>query len=694
MGLTVLVVPALLCILVFGHQRNTAVGRKMLDDEVKRVQKSSIKMADMLIEPVAATLKLVAEVAVKNPGLFRAEESRELLYQALNSAQQIDAIYVSYEDGYHRVVTRIDSDRRRSDPLIPASANWHASFLEPFINGDPSIPRRRYRSFFDRWPNLIGRLEVEQTVDIRALRHYQQARESRGLVVNQPTINPDTGAPVISLGYPIFRDSRFVGFVGANITLQTLSEFLAANQVSQNSLTLIADSHGRIIVHPDPEKGIIKVGDGPNDIDFVNLVDNSEPRIRDSARHRLETGQSSFYLATTVGEELSVSFQDFLPHLGRPWQLVVLAPTEDAIGPLRATNRALVAMISGLLALELLFIYLLSRSMASRVENVTLQLKEIQNLSFVSVESRSSRIKEISDLQSGVSLLRNALQTFSQYVPLSLVRQLVDSRSPLGLGVESRTLSIFFADLENFSTYSQILPPEEFLKQVSAYFSAVTEAISQEHGTVDKFIGDAVMAFWGAPLPMHNHVLRACAAALRALRRLHQLNHQWSLQDMPTLKIRIGLNTASVLVGNVGSAERLSYTAMGDGVNVAARLEGVNKEFGSSICISDSVFDAVSEHVVARPLGPVSVKGRRGFFPVYELLGLKNTKDPELMAGSGDLEKVSFAQRAVTAFMNGQVAAARSICKEALACFPDDAVARAMFNRFSADPSAVIRSNS
>ena len=166
----------------------------------------------------------------------------------------------------------------------------------------------------------------------------------------------------------------------------------------------------------------------------------------------------------------------------------------------------------------------------------------------------------------------------------------------------------------------------------------VTEAIAREYGTVDKFIGDAVMAFWGAPLAREDHVLRACAGALRAVRRMEELNREWARQGKPAIRMRIGLNTATVLVGNVGSAERFSYTVMGDGVNVASRLEGMNKQFGTTICISDSVFEAVADRVVARPLGPVVVKGRQREFMIYELLGLKNTDDPELTPRESDLD--------------------------------------------------------
>src|SRR4029077_20785160 len=144
------------------------------------------------------------------------------------------------------------------------------------------------------------------------------------------------------------------------------------------------------------------------------------------------------------------------------------------------------------------------------------------------------------------------------------------------------------------------------------------------------FIGDGVMAFWGAPARRNDHVLRACCGALRSARRMQQLNADWRAQGRPPLRLRIGLHCAEVLVGNVGSSERLSYTAMGDGVNVAARLEGINKTFGTTICISDSVIEEVEPKILARPIRKVQVRGRNREFMIYELLGIRASDDPEL----------------------------------------------------------------
>ncbi len=136
---------------------------------------------------------------------------------------------------------------------------------------------------------------------------------------------------------------------------------------------------------------------------------------------------------------------------------------------------------------------------------------------------------------------------------------------------------MFFSDLENFSSHSETLAPDDLLVQISTYLEEVSSAISEEGGTVDKFIGDGVMAFWNAPVERPDHVLRGCTAALRCGTPHGTRQRCLEAEGRPRIHIRIGLNCANVLVGNVGSSNRLSYTALGDGVNVAARLEGINK---------------------------------------------------------------------------------------------------------------------
>jgi class 3 adenylate cyclase/HAMP domain-containing protein len=241
----------------------------------------------------------------------------------------------------------------------------------------------------------------------------------------------------------------------------------------------------------------------------------------------------------------------------------------------------MMGVIFALTMVEFFFIYFASIRLSRPVENVSRQLQDIESLNLDAPVRPPSHIEEIAKLESAASLLRTSLKSFSSFVPLDVVRQLVKSGIPLTPVVEPRFLTVFFSDLENFSSHAETLAPDDLLVQISTYLEEVSSAIAAEGGTVDKFIGDGVMAFWNAPAERPDHVLRGCTAALRAARRMERVNDAWQAEGRPRIRLRIGLNCANVLVGNVGSSTRLNYTALGDGVNVAARLEGINKLFGT-----------------------------------------------------------------------------------------------------------------
>jgi class 3 adenylate cyclase len=316
--------------------------------------------------------------------------------------------------------------------------------------------------------------------------------------------------------------------------------------------------------------------------------------------------------------------------------------------------------------------------MAQPIERAAEQIQRIRSLTLDAPERERSRVREIARLQGAVSLLHNALRSFSVFVPVDLVRDLIDSGKPLAPSVEQRFMTVFFSDLENSSTIAETLSPEEFSRQVTMYFESVTEAIALERGTVDKFIGDSVMAFWGAPAPCEDHVWLGCRAALRASNRMRRMNEQWRTEGRPTMRLRVGLHCANVVVGNIGAAQRLSYTVMGDGVNVASRLEGVNKQFGTAICISDSVHEQVAERALVRPIQRLSVKGRVGKFIVYELLGVTGSADPELQPRAGDEARSRLTAAAFALLDQGRVADAVAAYESVLTAFPDDGLARAM----------------
>ena len=217
---------------------------------------------------------------------------------------------------------------------------------------------------------------------------------------------------------------------------------------------------------------------------------------------------------------------------------------------------------------------------------------------------------------------RKVRGAFGQYVAPGFINQLLKEPGKLQLGGEEVELTIMFSDIRGFTSISEGLTPTELTELLNEYLTAMTEVVFKNRGTLDKYIGDAVMAFWGRPfLGMHNHAELACQAALEMSDKLKELNRGWEERGRPPIKIGIGLNTGPVMVGNMGSARRFNYTVMGDHVNLGSRLEGLTKEYGAQIILSEFTYAQVKSQFVTRELDLIRVKGKNKPVAIYQLLG-------------------------------------------------------------------------
>ncbi len=214
-------------------------------------------------------------------------------------------------------------------------------------------------------------------------------------------------------------------------------------------------------------------------------------------------------------------------------------------------------------------------------------------------------------------------QTFSKFVSKSVVDELLKDPSKVKLGGEKKILTVLFSDIRGFTSISERLTPEELVEHLNIYLQSMTDIVIKYYGTLDKYVGDEIMAFWGAPIEMEDHALKACQAAVEMMVELHKMNSKWELEKKPTLDIGIGINTGDMVVGNMGSSSRMDYTLMGDNVNLGARLEGTNKVYRTHIIISEFTYEYVKNHVIARELDLIRVKGKAQPVKIYELVALK-----------------------------------------------------------------------
>lgn len=222
-------------------------------------------------------------------------------------------------------------------------------------------------------------------------------------------------------------------------------------------------------------------------------------------------------------------------------------------------------------------------------------------------------------------------RAFQQYVPREVVETVARDPAALAFGGERRTMTVLFSDIRGYTTFAETHPPEEVVAVLHEYLTAMVDVVFRHKGTLDKFIGDAIMALFGAPLADPDHALNACRAAVEMAETLERLNAQWQAAGRETLSAGIGISSGEMVVGNLGSAQRFAYTVTGDHVNLAARLEGLTKDYPTRrhTIISDGTYVFVRDRVVARPLGSVTVKGKVHAVEIYDLIDVNPSAEEE-----------------------------------------------------------------
>jgi len=217
--------------------------------------------------------------------------------------------------------------------------------------------------------------------------------------------------------------------------------------------------------------------------------------------------------------------------------------------------------------------------------------------------------------------------TFGKYVSPKVVEQILENPPELG-GVD-KELTVLFSDIRGFTTLSENMTPQELVNHLNVYLTAMTDLILEYGGTLDKYVGDEIMCFWGAPIPQEDHAILACKCALKQMEKLRELNEQWP--ENRRINIGIGLNSGIMTVGNMGSPGRMNYTLMGDNVNLGARLEGTNKQYGTGIIISEFTYGLVKDHFIVRELDNIRVKGKNKPVLIYELVDTIDSLNPPVL---------------------------------------------------------------
>jgi adenylate cyclase len=425
--------------------------------------------------------------------------------------------------------------------------------------------------------------------------------------------------PGISASYPVLNTNGDLAVVVcANMPLHSVSDFLSEQRVSQNGLVFIINEKFEVMAFPDKSRTLVKdSATGELRLAFVDEL--GEEFITDAYLSYKERRRDQF-VSVTDHKKYVVKTIPFPKSFVSNWQIVVIIPESDLLG---SVNLTLFWALMGALAIflaSLLAIYLVTANITKSIITLSQRTEKISHFHLDEFQGVSSKIAEIDLMSSALVKAVQGLQAFGKYVPAALVRQLIALDKEARLGGEKAELTIFFSDIREFTSISEDTPAEELVSHLSQYFNYLSEIIMSEKGTIDKYIGDAIMAFWGAPVKLENGPELACRAALRCQKRLLDLNMEWKEAGIPIFYTRIGIHTGETIVGNLGSNERMNYTIIGDSVNLASRLEKANKVYGTHIVISESTYRYVSDTFLIRPLDIVTVRGRKEPVKIFDLM--------------------------------------------------------------------------
>ena len=540
-----------------------------------------------------------------------------LFKAALQELPQMDSIYAGFENGAWLEVRRTSdlNEEQRERLRATPRADVAISLIRPCPDGE--LPMRRI--FEDRQGNDVGQLDLwKYGYDPRKRPWYHNTLKADRSLVSLPHLSFSIGAPVMTISTPL--QGKVHGVVAADLKLDTFSDFVQAQRPGEHGIVLIFDATGSLIAHPDFAQFVTSAMTHPSQPQLPNIKEINSgiaaavlrgSHGRDHYDGDLRDNQGNSYLFRlakfTLGQQHSA-------------RILLLAAQGDFVQNVRRLQFTglIIAIIAGAGFVPVVWIF--GNGMSRSLKDITAQAARLQKLATPDPSPVTSRIKEICELGGTVNLAQRTIRSFARFVPKEIVRGIMDNSISTELGGVREEVTVVFTDVRDFTTIAESADPDMLMHQTSRYFSVLTEAFLAEGGTVDKFIGDAVMVFWNAPNPQPDHIERACRAVLSGRKACEKLNAQFEAEGLKPFFTRFGLHVGEAVVGNLGSMERMNYTALGNTVNLAARLEGLNKQFGTAILASEEVYLRVRHCFLFRPFDAVIAKGMTKETRVFELV--------------------------------------------------------------------------
>lgn len=677
-------VPVLLAIVQINYVSSDRVARDYAGELVERFRGKSIRDIEGELRRLKSLVATAAELGRQEPDIFQEARILPYFFSVLQHSDTVLNVYVGLQDGSFRQARRIsDLNLPIYGSLPPPDTRYAYRILQTGFE-PPDLDRY---VFLNADGNPVGEVALDSGYDPRSRPWYEDAVAARATILTDPELFWAFGLVGFTLAAPYSIDGILQGVVALDITLDSFSAYLARHAISAGSVSFILDDQGRVVAASD---GSVAFDSGNDTVELPHVTAVGSRLAALAYASIPRDASDAVFQFRHDGLDYIVGLSDFNEEFGKRWRLFVVTPVNDFTEQFSINSRNMLLLGLAAIVVQLAIIYLLAGLIASPLQKLGFNVERIRNLERSEGPPVISPVREIALLSRTIETLDVAVKAFACFVPVGLVRQLLESEQKLELGGQSRFLTIFFSDVEGFSTMAEKMPSRDLMARMSTLLEVVSEAVHQEFGTIDKFVGDGVMAFWGAPAKLNDHAWHACVAGLRIQRALDGLNEHWRQTFSQPMRVRVGIHSDAVLVGNVGSTERMSYTVIGDGVNIASRLEEINKTYGTLTCISQDTFREAGDRLCVRPIDVVTVKGRRAHITIYELLGAYGT-DADLEPSKASVELARATGLAFDALVSGDHPKALERYRDVLALAPDDRVSALHVQRLSAQagPAAI-----
>jgi len=628
------------------------------------------KVAELSADRIGSQLKLVRD----NLGILKAlpsiqsgeiEENPRLnavLAAMLKNNGQLFNLYVGYDDGSFLELDSIEGSGRETRARLEAPDQ--ATFRLLIISrSDPAGIKSR-RLFLSDTLETVRELPGPLDYDPRERPWYKDAERRDGSSLTGPYVFFATGKQGYTVQLALEQGKG--GVVAGDLLLDVAQELLKREKLTPSAVAFLFDDDDRILAHPQMSELLGREVSGT----IPRLRATDMAGVLTAIRAWRADGVSEQLFRDSAGRRYAAAFQT-IPHSGAAnLRVAVVAPVDEFFASILSERGKLFALALGFVAAMVPIVFAIGSMLSRSLRALADETDRIQRFEPSNAPPVHSMIRELDELGHSVSTMRTVTQTFSRFVPRRLVERLIETGTPLQLGGTRREVTLLFSDVVDFTAITEKADPARVMQYTSRYFAAMSHEIMCHSGTVDKFIGDAIMAIWNAPADDPDHAENACAAALALRRANDRLNAEFEREGWPAYRTRIGLHSGEAVVGNIGSEDRMNYTALGATVNLAARLESLNKRYGTSILVSSALKQRAGSRFCFRSVDRISPKGFAEAFEIYELRSAQGEADVE------DIERCREWEIVYAVLRNGPLAAAEIELANFLAKYPHDGVAR------------------